>query len=674
MLKPIPLSQLHEIIPPERDESCYWFKIQNKLTSKRAYAWLTYELFPDSTGERSLLLTDDSTLLTNLSEKEAYGTLSEALTSAKDERVGVAKTLVNDLVDGKVQMRNVRVVVHKFGPVPAVVAGEKFELIVHGRRVKCQIALFPRQIINESLPLGIRYTPCFISAKREFRRSMSIAPHIVFREYFEGVAEDFHDIRRTLKHTDFYRRAKFAETRLAQSVASKLHQLLPATNLQNATDTEQCEAWSFFHKNAEILYEAKIAYTYALFALNEVYRQMGVHYSDRYRNELSHVHRLFESLLGARDAASIRERSDVLQFFQKCQDRHEAEDLFHSEFHVADELLSHAENDSPNDWCKEFAKFSAFGIIHRRLVPRKGLVRVFISYHHQVPASEILRDQLAQFLRERYGNNIVAVFVSDLPPTMPFRHIIRSAIWLSQATIAICPTDTSNISETRDKNYKWIARESEYSVLLNKRLLFSTQDGASSEDIVRDMKNPEIGYLLSGSRVPSNEQRAKALVKHFVDGVRVQFQLNGLSRKSAHLDPRLQEELPRFLDDLSSRSLEMLLDGYVGQFLVHTQKTLIFLLRRMGYRGTHPRAWLEREISSYSKFPANKTLENFWTQTRNRRLDVGSRGSPLIDYAHGKYSERLSVIIRVLLPHLKSGERRAWRENWLNKWTKQLGL
>ncbi|MGZ5568375.1 MAG: hypothetical protein ACXWKG_15280, partial [Limisphaerales bacterium] len=265
------ISNNHFVLGPTRDESCYIFRIENTLTGRRSPAFLTFELFPNPTFERNLIICDDESLLSSGENRSQYEALNDALKADNRERFAKTKSIVNELVDGDRAFANVRIAVHKYGPVPVYVLGRGFEVQVHGRNVKAQIALFPSKNRRSKLSRPDKNIPYFLSSRTEFRKSMTVAPQVVFQRYFEDVAEDFRDIRRTLRQVDFYRRAKSAERRLAESIGAKLKVLVPKTPVANSLDPLQKHAWEYFSAHAETLYEAAVARSFALLLLNEVY-------------------------------------------------------------------------------------------------------------------------------------------------------------------------------------------------------------------------------------------------------------------------------------------------------------------------------------------------------------------------------------------------------------------
>jgi hypothetical protein len=634
-------------------------------------------LFPNKPGERSLLITDDESLLETEEEVALYRTFRETLWARRGDRFATAKSVVNRVVDHEYALKNARIAVHKFGPVPVFALDRVVKLPVHGHHVEARVALYPKKESKQP-HLRARYRPECIRGKHEFRESMTVAPRIVFRRYFEDIAEDFHDLRRTLRLENVYHRAKRIESTLGASVKSKLDAFVPKVRLDKAHDQEGQEAWKYFQDNAGVLYESALCHDYALFLLNEMYRLTGIYpMADKYTNSLAARHVHFALLLGETKANEIRNSSPVIKFVEQCLVRHDSQDLFHyNQCIAARDLLTDSSDASPYPWCGEIAKFAAFVILLQRFADKNRHVRVFVSFHHEVPSSKLLREQIVDFVRSLPRVHSLPIFVSDLPAGTPFAHVIRAAIWCSHGAIAICPANTSTISSPHEKNYKWIARESEHAVLLKKRLIFGVQNGADADAILADLSDPGLKYLVTGSKLIDNRTRAERLVNAYRQNVISPFKAIVDSPSGARLDPQLAENLSSFAHATSVSALNQLLDGYLRQFERNVQKALIYTLHELDYLGKHPRIWITRKLAQYygaDTQKAARAFDNMKGQVKNRRISVRGKPASLISQLPGdeRYFEHLSRVIRVLHPSVGRKELRDWRKSWLNKWIRQ---
>jgi len=679
------------------DDSCYEFEVRNEMNGRKSRAFLTCELFPSQSSERNLLLCEDDqvfmTFLTSLDEKSAYGTLNQLLITRKDQRFGVTKSIVNQLVEKEIKLEGIRIAVHTFGPVPVVVINEQLEISIHGRLIRVHLATFPKPKSNNGSPA--QGFPSFISTKSEFRKCMSVSPHLVFARYLEDVAEDFHDIRRTLRRVDFYRRARNIEKTLVASIKTKLAAFIPTVSLAKARASEDREAWKFFSENSGILYETTVARYWALFLLNEIYQTTGVFsQSKKYRAKINECHNHFLKLLGHTRANNIREESRVLQYLDECQEaywsvdfsQYYSSDLFKLGFSTAQKLFSLAK-DAPSLWAKEFTKFAAFALIARTFQGSDRFLKIFLSHHHEVPASETVRDQIIDYAIEKRWNKLAILTVHDLPSGAPFRHVIRAAIWLADGTIALCPANTGTISASHDKDYKWIARESEYSLLLKKPVLFGAQDGADQSIILNDLGSPNVEYLVTGSKLPANSERANSLKDAFSGLVQVPFQVNSLNKSSSHLDLRLKEGVTNFVEVQNQNAVEILIDGYMNQFDGEAQRSLIVALVSLGHRGRQNKAWIIQEFRDRwkrgNKISSKTAFERMWKQIRGRKLNISSKGLALLELPDGpllnrkdknKYHERLGLVLRILRPDMNLKNRLLWRQAWLKKWIEKLSM
>jgi hypothetical protein len=687
-------------VQPKSDESCYFFNLIDSRNGREAAAYLTYELFPSPGVERSVLLTDDERLLASDTDKLGFARLRATL-EHKWGRTVLTKTLVNSIVDGSVDLPGVRVVVHKFGPVAAYVLSEPVEVRVHGRSVVTNVAVFPtpariatnevkhgktrmsRRKWDDRLPAkqAREWTdkstrPLFVSDKTEVRTCLSVGLHISLRRYLEDAAEDLHDLRRILGYSELYHRAKRVENTLGQSVRSKLYALVPKAPLGQSRIQADIEAWEIFRGNAGVLYEAAVARSFILYLLNEMYASVGMgNRLEHYRAQIAEQHRKFEALLGTSEWMRIRTASRTLQFLKECQQRYFSGSP--NEFSAAGEILSLADS-APELWAAEVCKFGAFVLILRRLALDKPFVRLFLSHHFEVSASECVRDQLADHLAGRGRRRVAAVAPNDLPPGSPLRHILRAAIWMSQGTVAICPRDTSSIvTGHEDKDYRWIARETEYSLLLQKPVLFGIEAGADATAIKRDLGDSSIGYLVNGTKVAHDEARASKLLEEFADRVRASFVIGSGKRTASFMDGSLKANVDAFADDVTIAAVSNLLSGYLRQIERGGRRTLLATLLALGPLGKCARPTLVDRVASIMKVEtgtADREFDNMWRQVRDRHFGVARRPVALLELRNGKYCERLTAISSSLRTIMGRARYRAWTHEWLLTRAREFGV
>jgi len=678
MPPPIRFSDTHDILRPAPGESCYRFRLKHRLSGKESEGWLTTELHPAASSDRNLLLCDDDSLLKVGEDTQRYAALATVLANAEEGRYATTKSVVNDLVDGTLKLAGVRVAVHKFGPVPAFVLDPRVSLPVHRTTVSAQIAVFPRASRNPDLERRRSYPPFFVGSRNAVRRCLFVAPHLLFQRYLEDVAEDFHDLRRTVTQIDLFRRAKHAESTLSQSVGSKLKVLVPPVSLESSGALAEREWWGLFAANAGALYEAAIGRALAYFLLNELYRSIGVlARSGEYEVDLAGCHAQFIRLLGPERADELFSASRVLPYLQELKSLYSAS-LPRPRYEAARDLLALA-NDSADSWCGEFAKFAAFAVIVGELSRSARPIRVFISSHQDVPVSEIVRDQITDLVRREHGRRASPLFVDELPAGSPHRHIIRAAIWLSHGAVAICPTVTNALGAARKKDYRWIARESEYALLLKKSILFGTEMGVDQEAVLADLRNPGIGYLVVGSKLPPNDDRAQRVAGYFEEHVHADFQVTKDQRSAEYMHKDLRDDLGDFVEELKYDSTALLLDGYVRQFPPEVQRALICTLFHLGPLGRQQSPWIVERLTTYWKQGNEKNavraFRNMWRAVRDRRLGIGVRGASLLDVRKGGYyEERVTSVVCYVGPEMDSVRRKAWRAAWLGKWGTALRL
>jgi len=671
----LPSGRNHVVERNGRDESAYLFRIIDARTNRKSHAVLTNEVFPTATSERLLLLTGDDSLLTTSSERNRFRELKALLESTSSGRLHVTKSLVNDFAEGRKRIEGVRIVVHRFGPVPALVLDSEEQISVHGRPRTVRFAIFPGGEDvgagrKKHAPLDREFLPPFARSRSQFRRSLTLSPEYVFGRYFEDVAEDFHDIRRTA--TDIFKRAKAAEVRLAESIGSKLNVLIPAPDVKASPFSADKEAWRIFSANDRVIYETAIARTEALRLLNLLYPIIGIaSQASRYEARLGSYHSTFTERLGETRSQQIRDDSTTLDYLGRLHKHYHSPDLFVDHFTAADELLRMSEERVPG-WLREFAKFCAFVLLAQRLSAPAHRARVFVSYHHDVPASSIVRRQVQQLLERERTRTAVALAIADLPGGAPLRHVLRAAIWVSHGTIAICPAVGPPAGSNRPaRDYKWIARESDYALILNKRILFGSERGVDHRDVLRDFGDPRIGYLIGGSKLPSNEERAERLRKRFTDYVQAPFQIENADTAPAPMDPSLQRSILQFADGAIGWRAEHTLDGYLSQFDLETARILLCVLTHLGPLRHTPRPWIIERLQAalgFTKGQATRGFERMWSNVKKREIVLGNRTVCLLALDHRRqYFERLHIAIKLLIPSLSREKRLMWREACLRR-------
>ncbi len=119
----LPANQLFQILSPAREESRYRYRIRQAGLDFNAY--LTYEV-PQVSDERSILLVNVSYAFIDDEHRVEYSRFIERIRESSGRFTGM-KNIVNRLVDGEfAKLPNVRVAVHKYGPVPVYVLPEKY--------------------------------------------------------------------------------------------------------------------------------------------------------------------------------------------------------------------------------------------------------------------------------------------------------------------------------------------------------------------------------------------------------------------------------------------------------------------------------------------------------------------------------------------------------------------
>lgn len=190
----LPPNQLFQIIPPFREESAYSYRIRQSGLDVNAY--LTYDV-PNTSDQRSILLVNRSNAFISDVHRAEYNRLIERIRESSGHITGM-KNIVNRLVEGEfAKLPNVRVAVHRYGPVPVYVLPESYVIKNMGTSLKVQIGVYPDLVSQISRP-SVNLNLPFLSNTSEFVRSLSVGLGLMFRRYLEDVGEGMFDIEHHL--------------------------------------------------------------------------------------------------------------------------------------------------------------------------------------------------------------------------------------------------------------------------------------------------------------------------------------------------------------------------------------------------------------------------------------------------------------------------------------------
>lgn len=198
------------------------------------------------------------------------------------QRLGAAKTLVNELAEQPVD--DLAIVVHTFGPVPAVVAklpNFQTSLPAAGQWTPKVIAFYPAEREMRKRPTALVGT----ASHREFLECLDGRLTTCFARYAEDVAGYFEHIRLALTPDKVFAAARAAEDRLGASIRSKVDFVKKVAG-DDKDEALQAYAKEMAARNAAELARGKYVRTLGLYLLNELYGQIGIKRSDKYSRRL----------------------------------------------------------------------------------------------------------------------------------------------------------------------------------------------------------------------------------------------------------------------------------------------------------------------------------------------------------------------------------------------------
>src|SRR5712692_5238901 len=524
----IPPNQLFQVLSPARENSTYRYRIRQAGLDFNAY--LTYEI-PQVSDERTILLVNVSYAFISDEHKFEYNRFIERIRESAGRFTGM-KNIVNRLADKEFsKLPNVRVAVHKYGPVPVYVLPEKYSIANLGKILQVQIGVYPdiksqfgsRKSINLKLP--------FLSTGSEFIRSLNLGLGLMFRRYLEDVGEGMFDIEYHLNLAGVFDRAKEIEAILAESVKSKLDVAFPSvSSFQYPSNEQDTLVNELFEKEKDWLLTARYARQYALYFLNELYGHIGMESrSQSYLDSFKDIQRQFDSLFELGYYQNARTRLSAVATLSKALRAYLDEDYEKiGEIDLASEPL----------WTRRFVQFGKFiaSLNKEKIAATAG--RIFISYHHDVPVTEVLKSQIQDYIKSQFGDRVHVLSVRESSAGIHFKSPIRSRIWLSDTIKGIVPKNTQTISGDNDKDYLWIAREVEYGLLLGKRIVYLVEKDIDDDRVLRDLRRARISLIPTDARVP--EWLNQELVESFTECTRASFIVDNVGGTQEHLDPKVR--------------------------------------------------------------------------------------------------------------------------------------
>lgn len=645
-----------QVISPSKEENRYYYRLRMGDIDHSAY--LTYEL-PAASNDRTILLVNASRTFITDEHRTEYDRLVERIKESVGRFAG-AKNIVNRLAENEfANLPNVRIAVHKYGPVPVFLLPQKYTIPHLGEDVDVQIGVYPnvktggtsRRRVNLKLP--------FLSTKSEFVRSLEIGLGVMFRRYLEDVGEGMYDIKHHLSLAGIFDRAKDIESILGESIKTKLNVLTPSVqSFKLPQTTDERAVKELFEAETSWIFTARYARQFALYFLNELYRIIGLESrGEYYLNGFKDIQNEFDSLLGNGYMRSAREQLPLVATLSRCLRAYNDRDYDTlREINVTEEPL----------WVRRFVQFARFiaRLNDESLAPTVG--RIFVSFHHDVPVTEVLLGQIDDYVKAEFPNRLEILSVRESGAGVKFKSPIRARIWLSDTVSEIVPKDTQTISNGKAKDYLWIAREAEYGLLLGKRVIYLVEKGVDESKILADLqkREPNDGLIPRTARVPDWLQRK--LIESFTDYTRANFTVNTTQVGQEHLDPMVREVIHLEAEKAIEKRHRDILVGFHKQFPGWARRTLKHIQETVPYPAKASKPALARKLAArYRDYAdegsAKKAIAKVWDLAKQRALLIGDKRMPLVRLLDGqRYTGNLREILRVLRPDLNNEAVQAW--------------
>jgi hypothetical protein len=654
-----------QIVSHKNEDSCYAVQVISQGNTYRT--WLTYELHPTMPEERSLLLIKGTIDFLEEDERKAYQDLFNCLKTGVGERTEHTKSIVNLLVGGQVKLKGVRIAVHKFGPVPVYIPNKSYDIQLKSqhenvKHLKVQLALYPTMpyvLPKKHGEKGSRNQHEFMNSSSEYIKSLQIGFGRIMQRYLEDVAEDFFDIEHHLGLRRVLQRGKQAETTLTESIKAKLVKALISPRILEhyrkcngeTNDNVINSACKLFEENTNWVLTAAFARIYAQFFLNALYEQVGIESRvQQYREDLARLEGEFDARIhpgSFQDA--VEDKLPDLATLLRAIKAYDSWDTSELENLHANAL-----------WAQGFVNFARFISGLRAfarefsLTPQK--CRIFISHHHNVPSTEVLKSQLTNWVdREAKETLSLLQFKTNAGPSI--RPSISKLIWLSDTVNAIVPTKPVPISTgSSTKSYEWIAIEAEHGLLLNKRVRYLVEDNTSKENVIDGFKQMSEEFLAPAPAL-SRETRIQRLIESFQDHVFTPFTVQNMNVSAEALDSRVSQGFKEEIKQATRFRHQELVTGFVERFPGEVQSTLARLQCLVPYPKKGPKSWLGVHLKKNwprvyrNEEYAKQAVTRAWAAAKKQALSINGKSHYLLKLNNNRYySGMLHRILEALMP------------------------
>jgi hypothetical protein len=643
---------------------------------ERVKAVLTYGLDPRPTPKRSILL---ATFYEQLLSKHLEAYWKQLTRETQQMFAGhfhQDKDLVRRIRESPDLYPHLGVVVHHFGPVPALLTDIQQKEDIHGSTVDARVALYYwRPKDNSGVFDGL------FPNKQVFLQSLQGNYAMVMQRYFEDVAQVFTAIVRQSSLSQAFEWAKKAEETVGKSIQSKLVESVPGVaewrkfrnDELNGSAAEAALRCNLFQEHYANVLLAKEFRNTALYFVNELYTHIGLESrSKEYLGNMTEDYVEFDRLQGDGFAQTLIDNSDTMTQLGKVRQFYRERDL---------EGLNRLHG--LETWLLgviEFAKF-LLNLQHNFVAPTKA--RIFLSYNQGVDSSEHLKNQIKNYLDTHFKENLKLLNLEPLPAGAVLRDTIKARIWLADKLLIIVPKDTTKLGQDEPGSLAWLAKEAEHGLLLEKSVTYLREKNYDRAMLESALGNKNMEFLSPDAafETPLPSGRATRVLMDFKDKIQIDFSPAGDGPAGSWED--LKKDMQTTLKDLAADAIRtrhrQLVKGFISQFPPDTLITLKNLYRIFGNKGRKTRqeieSLLEKEWNANAKTPhflnskRKSSFLNAWNNIRKRAFVVEGRRYHLIESERegSIYYYLLSFdrLLSALNPAFTKEEVKLWRDDLL---------
>ena len=488
----------------------HYFKRWFHFMGRERHGYLTVSFGRKSESLRDVILVGYENDLVPEELKEKFYLYEKDLNQKSDGGViGAAKRFLVENSSGlKFYSSHIRIVVHKFGPVPTFYLGESIDVEINGEIVSVDVCCYlnPEGHDFVGTETGIENTRH--KNLEAFIKCIEISPELLFFRYFEDVAWRFEDISTFGNSSANLVWLKEIETILGTSISTKLKVMKPSSKQLKGTVTEW-DVWKtatsfsrntalskkFFDQNPELTLYVTSFRSICLYLVNCTYQLLGLHsrrgeYYKRVKRDIVRFNIYFErDVLGAA--------------FEKYPRFHELYDFFNA-LHNKQEDDLYAEN-IDTTWLSMLVNYMRHIYWAQKEIGNPISPRFFLSYIHDDEVSESTSKAIEDELNKR---PLESLRIDGSDRDIKFVERIKSSIWLADRLLAVGVVSPQDKVTRSKKGYRWIVSEGEHAVNQGKDAVFYLQQGKTMDDYKTEIFSSDWSPLVN-SRRKDKEKREK---------------------------------------------------------------------------------------------------------------------------------------------------------------------